>query len=132
MKKSLLFGGTFLVGIIIGIVVGGVLWSHFVGRSLASRVTAANVAQEITDLRNIRDRHPNDAAEMLEIHLDGYILALGTELAKVPPSRRDPWLVRALEQACDYRQTFPNPAISPDDEALLKKASSLVSRKDSP
>ena len=133
MKKStlsVLLGGTFLVGIVIGIVVAGVLWLHVTKRSVESRVVAANVAQEITDLRNIRDRHPDDVAEMLEIHLDGYIISLGTELGKVPPTRRDPWLVRALERARDYRQMSPHRAGSPDDEALVQKAFNLVRGKD--
>ena len=115
-----------MVGIMIGIVVAGVLSFHFARRSVDSRVVAANVAQEITDLRNIRGRHLDDAAEVLEIHLDGYIIALGIELAKVPPPRRDPWLVKALEQAHDYRQTSPHRAGSPDDEAMVQKAFDLL------
>ena len=135
MKKSrlsLLLGSTFLVGILIGLVVGGVLRMHFVGPSVANRVVAANVALDIENLRNIRHFHSHDPVELLETGLDGYIVAIGMELAKVPPARRDRWLLKALEQARNYRQVFPHEAGSPDDEALVKKALSLVSGEDSP
>lgn len=135
MKKSrltVLISGTLLLGFVLGLIAAGLIWMHFVRRSVASTLTAAGVMQEVTELREIRDGNSKDAAGLLELHLDGDIIALGMKLDKVSPGRRDPQLVSALEQAHDYRQIFPHKADSPEDAALIKKAFNLVSGKKSP
>lgn len=131
-RLTFLISGSILLGCIIGLVIAGLLWMHFMRHSIAATFQAATMMQEVSELRSIRNGHADKAAKLLELHLDNDIIAAGMQLSKVPASRRDPSLVSALEQARDYRQTFPHKADSPQDEALIKKAFSLVGGKKSP
>jgi hypothetical protein len=130
-RLALLVSVPLVFGIVIGVVVAVLVCEHF-AKELFATFTAATMSQEVTELRNIRDGHADQAAKLLEIHLDGDIIAAAMRLEKVPSSRRDPSLVSALEQARDYRHIFPHTVDSPEDETLIKKAFSLIDGEKTP
>jgi hypothetical protein len=128
MKKShfiLLVSGALSLGILIGAVGIWTLSIHLSNKFMGL-AAASGAGQEVTVLQLVRTGDTNHAIELLEIHLDGDVVTLGSLLGDVPPSHRDPTLMKTLARARDYRVKYPRKSDLPEGDATVAKAFDLV------
>ncbi len=94
-------------------------------------VSAAGTASmDLATLQCLQSGDTNHAAELLNMNLDGEVIALGSFTEHHASLRRDPLLLGVLHRVRDYRVKHPykEPA---DCQILLQKAFDLVGKQES-
>jgi hypothetical protein len=95
-------------------------------RDFASVSSSADVGITVRTLQRLRAGNDTGAIELLEAHLDGALLALGSSLRSTPEGQRDVLHLQMLDLAREYRVTFPRQSISPEVDEAVTRALSLA------
>ena len=106
-----------IAALVVGLVAGGFVTSRFYQGHLnqfAADSAAAGVGSAYSALHRLRDGRTNDAIELLEIDLDGHMLALESMLEEVPQRGHNTNSVRLLERARAYRVAHPRERAAAD------------------
>jgi hypothetical protein len=113
MKLTPLIVAVVALGIGLGAGVGLERWRQRSVNDLLERIpithTAANSTRCVAVLRFLRSGETDRAANMLEVYLDGDLMALGLAYRSATPEQRDAaWAASAIRMAREYREAHPH------------------------
>jgi hypothetical protein len=118
----------FLAGAIGGATGTNYFWKRFMN-TFYSTSLAEEIGTDVVLLNQLRANNVTNAADFLEIRLNGSLVGLGVYLQNIPESRRDPTQVGILGQAKEYRSKFPYKDSFPLGDQMISNAFSLVNMK---
>ena len=111
-QRAFLFAlATLIVGLVAGGYTAARVWEHSM-KQFAAAAAGASVQSALASLNRLRAGKTNDVIELLEIRLNGEMLALEIILEEIPPHRRDTNSVSLLERARAYRAAHPKSSAS--------------------
>jgi ABC-type antimicrobial peptide transport system permease subunit len=122
-RKILSMIGIFILGVIIGGIIGSYAASHFLGSffSYGSNLTnMVAIKQNVYTLNKLREGKIDKAIEHLEIILDGDLISYSADIHGSENMKKD--IRTALKTAKDYRLKFPRATNHPEIDKAVAKA----------
>ena len=115
--------GIFILGVIIGGLIGAFTASHFLGSFFSYGTNLSNIVaiqQKVYTLTKLREGSIDKAIEHLEIVLDGDLVAYSAGIHATEKMKED--IKTALKAAKDYRSKFPRATNHPEIDKAVAKA----------